>query len=64
MSLGWGPNAHPPAHPGPRYLSRHVHEQHRSNGRLGLAVALLRAVQRVGLQYTEQVLLAMKRTAG
>lgn len=63
MRLGSGPNANPPARPSPRYLSRHVHEEHSSNGCLSLAVALLRAVQRVGLQHTEQVLLAMKRTS-
>jgi hypothetical protein len=40
-----------------------VHEEHSSNGCLRLAVALLRAVQRVGLQHTEQVLLAMKRSS-
>lgn len=45
----------PPVHP-PRawwYLGRHVHEQDSGNGCLGLAVALLRSVQRVGLQHSE-----------
>lgn len=35
------------------YLSRHMHEQNSSNGCLGLAVALLRSVKGIGLQYTE-----------
>lgn len=39
------------------YLCWHVHQQHSSDGGLGLTVALLRPVQGVGLQHTEQVLL-------
>lgn len=39
------------------YLCWHVHQQHCSDGGLGLAVALLWPVQGVGLQHTEQVLL-------
>lgn len=42
---------------GPPYLGWHVHEEDSSNGGLGLAVALLRAVQSVGLQHPKQVLL-------
>lgn len=55
--------AHPPPCP-PKawwYLSGHVHEQDSSNGCLGLAVALLRSVECVGLQHTEQILLAVER---
>ena len=43
------------------YLSRHVHEQHSSDGSLSLAVPLLRSVQSVGLENTEQVLLPAGR---
>ena len=55
--------ARPPARPPVAwgYLGRHVHEQHGSDGRLGLAVALLGSVQRVGLQHPEQFLLAAER---
>lgn len=39
------------------HLCRHVHQQHGSDRGLGLAVALLWAVQGVGFQNAEQVLL-------
>lgn len=42
---------------GIQYFSRHVHEQHCSNGSLSLAVSLLWSVQSVGLKNTKQVLL-------
>lgn len=43
-----------------KYLCRHVHEQHSSNGSLSLAVSLLWSVQGVGLENTEQVLLTVE----
>lgn len=48
-----------PPQPGPASadLSRHVHEQHCGHGGLGLAVALVRPVDSVGLQDSIQVLL-------
>lgn len=58
----WVLPARPPAAWG--YLGRHVHEQHGGDGRLGLAVAFLGSVKRVGFQHPEQVLLAAERRVG
>lgn len=54
------PRSSPPApQPEPEYadLSRHVHEQHCGHWGLGLAVALVRPVDSVGLKDSIQVLL-------
>ena len=44
-------------------LSRHVHQQDGGNWGLGLAVAVLGVVDRVGLQHAEQVRLAARGKA-